>query len=192
MRHPHPNYPFRRFSRPDTPPDFPPDSTQPHRHHRHGGSGRGRRPFDYGELRIFVLGMIAAQPRHGYELIKAIEEKFSGTYSPSPGVIYPALSMLEDMGLIAQDLSEGPRKRYAITEAGRAHLAAEQPKLDALLARLGQAASGRAGVPPQILRAMENVKLALRLRLAANAPDPAQADAIAAALDDAARAIERS
>jgi DNA-binding PadR family transcriptional regulator len=136
--------------------------------------------------------MIAAQPRHGYELIKAIEEKFSGTYSPSPGVIYPALSMLEDMGLIAQDLSEGPRKRYAITEAGRAHLAAEQPKLDALLARLGQAASGRAGVPPQILRAMENVKLALRLRLAANAPDPAQADAIAAALDDAARAIERS
>jgi hypothetical protein len=146
--------------------------------------------------------MIAEHPRHGYELIKAIEEQFSGAYSP--GVIYPALSMLDDMGLIAQEAAEGPRKRYAITEAGAAHLAAEQPRLDALLARLGQAAPpdgrvwgqgggrGRAGLPPQILRGMENLKLALRLRLAKGTPDPAQADAMAAALDEAARAIERT
>ena len=78
----------------------------------------GGRPFDYGELRLFVLGMIAEQPRHGYELIKAIEDRFAGAYSPSPGVVYPALSMLEEMGAIALDGAEGPRKRYAITAGG--------------------------------------------------------------------------
>ncbi len=186
MKHRHEHGFGRRFSHAEEGPHAG------HHGHRHRGFGRGGRPFDYGELRLFVLGMIAEQPRHGYELIKAIEERFSGAYSPSPGVIYPALAMLEEMGLIAQESADGPRKRYAITEAGVAHLAAERPRLDALLARLGQAGTGRAGLPPQILRAMENVKLALRLRMARGAPDAVQADAIAAALDEAVRAIERS
>jgi DNA-binding PadR family transcriptional regulator len=189
----------RRFSHPDgmaTDGHF----DEPHgRHHGHGGGHRGGfgrrgRAFDYGDLRLLILSMIGEQPRHGYELIKAIEEKFSGAYAPSPGVMYPALAMLEEMGLIALAEAESGRKSYAITDAGRAQLVADQLRLDALLARMGHTAAGgggRRGAPAPILRAMENVKLALRLRLSRGDVGEAQAHALAAALDDAARAIEK-
>src|SRR4051812_30777633 len=68
------------------------------RHHQHHRGRHGGRLFDYGELRLLVLAMIAEQPRHGYELMQVIEERTGGSYSPSPGVIYPTLSWLEDMG----------------------------------------------------------------------------------------------
>src|ERR1700759_1689517 len=80
-----------------------------HGHRRQGLFSRGRRegrPFDYGELRLLALAMIAEQPRHGYELMKAIEERMGGTYSPSPGVIYPTLSWLEDMGYAAVETED--------------------------------------------------------------------------------------
>src|SRR5271169_6179913 len=77
------------------------------RHRRHGA-----RPFDYGELRLLVLAMIAEQPRHGYEIIKLIEERFGGSYTPSPGVIYPTLSWLEDMGYTTVEATDTSRKRY--------------------------------------------------------------------------------
>jgi DNA-binding PadR family transcriptional regulator len=160
-----------------------------------GGFGRRGRAFDYGDLRLLILSMIAEQPRHGYDLIKVIEERFGGAYSPSPGVIYPALAMLEEMGLIALAESEGGRKRYAITEVGHAQLELERARLDALMARMGEAKAeggGRRGAPAPILRGMENVKMALRLRMARGDVGAAQADAIAAALDEAARAIEKS
>src|SRR3974390_2082631 len=88
-----------------------------HRHRRHGlfGERRGGRPFDYGELRLLALAMIAEQPRHGYELMKAIEERMGGSYSPSPGVIYPTLAWLEDMGYAAVEIEDAGRKRYRIT-----------------------------------------------------------------------------
>src|SRR5262245_12328069 len=82
-----------------------------HRHHgRHGGR-RGGRLFDYGELRLVVLAMIAEEPRHGYELMRAIEERMGGSYSPSPGVIYPTLSWLEDMGYALVESESTGRKR---------------------------------------------------------------------------------
>ena len=155
------------------------------------GGRRGGRPFDYGELRSLALAMIAEQPRHGYELMKAIEERMGGSYSPSPGVMYPTLSWLEDMGYVAVEPVEAGRKRYRITAEGEAFLAANRAAVDELLARVGPA-GGLGGVPAPVVRGMENLKLALRLRLQRGALDTGAAEAIAAALDAAAQVVERS
>jgi DNA-binding PadR family transcriptional regulator len=163
-----------------------------HRGHRHGRM-RGGRPFDYGDLRLLCLSMIAEQPRHGYELMKGIEERMGGSYSPSPGVIYPTLSWLEDMGYVAIDAGESARKQYRITPEGEAFLAANRASLDAILARIGASAADApdATLAP-VLRAMENLKMALRLRLKRGAFDNRVIDTIAAALDAAAHTVERS
>src|SRR5689334_2969210 len=125
-------------------------------HRRHGlfsRERRGGRPFDYGELRLLALAMIAEQPRHGYELMKAIEERMGGSYTPSPGVMYPTLSWLEDMGYAAVELQDAGRKRYRITAEGEAFLATSGPAVEALFARIGpERAGGRADVPAPILR----------------------------------------
>jgi len=167
-----------------------------HRHRRHGppfDGRRGGRPFDYGELRLLTLAMIAEQPRHGYELMKAIEERMAGSYSPSPGVIYPTLAWLEDMRYAAVEPEDAGRKRYRITADGQAFLTANQAAVDVLLSRMGQARGGRReGVPAPIVRGMENLKLALRLRLRQGPLDQTTAEAIASALDIAAQAVERS
>ncbi|MCH3755953.1 PadR family transcriptional regulator, partial [Campylobacter coli] len=102
----------------------------------HGGGGGRRRMFDGSELRLVLLKMIADAPRHGYELIKAIEEMTGGAYAPSPGVVYPALTMLNEMELIEEQASEGARKRFAVTPAGEAHLAEHAEAVTALIARL--------------------------------------------------------
>ncbi|WP_374469009.1 PadR family transcriptional regulator [Phenylobacterium sp.] len=170
------------------------------RHHhswgRHGGRHRGGRAgrfFDYGELRLLILSMLAERPRHGYELIKDVEETFGGAYSPSPGVIYPTLSWLDDMGYAAAEAEEGGRKRYRVTEEGEAFLAANRAAVDGLRARGREAGGGgRREVPAQVVRAMENLKLALRLRLRQGGLTPEAAEAIAATLDEAARTVERS
>lgn len=134
--------------------------------------------------------MIAEEPRHGYELIKAIEERYSGRYSPSPGVIYPTLSWLDDMGYAVIEAEEGGRKRYRITPEGEAFLAANRAAADAILSR---AAPDESGFPPApVVRAMENLRLALRLRLERGAVDKETAEGIAAAIDAAAQSVERS
>ena len=74
--------------------------------------------FDGGELRLVLLKLIAEQPRHGYDLIREIEERTGGAYAPSPGVVYPTLTMLDDMGLIEEQKTEGAKKLFAITDAG--------------------------------------------------------------------------
>lgn len=148
--------------------------------------------FDYGELRLLVLAMTAESPRHGYELMRAIEERAGGGYTPSPGVIYPTLSWLEDMGYTRVEPEEGGRKRYRVTPEGEAFLAANRPAVEELLARIGDAGGTRGGIPAPVVRGMENLKLALRLRLRRGAVEGDAANAIAAALDDAARAVERS
>jgi DNA-binding PadR family transcriptional regulator len=114
-----------------------------------------------------------------------------GSYSPSPGVIYPTLSWLEDMGYTAADSEAAGRKRYRITGEGEAFLAANRAAVEALLARTGEPGAGGA-VPAQVLRGMENLKLALRLRLKRSPLDKATAETIAAALDAAAQAVERT
>jgi len=162
------------------------------KHHRHPRGRDGRRPFDYGELRLLLLAMIVEKPSHGYDLMKAIEERMGGSYSPSPGVIYPTLAWLEDMGYAAIDTEQPGRKRYRITAEGQAFMIANKAAADELLTRArSDRAEGIDPVPASVIRAMENVKLALRLRL--RGPIDAQAaGAIAGALDAAAQAIERS
>ncbi|MCX5577795.1 PadR family transcriptional regulator [Kaistia terrae] len=149
--------------------------------------------FDYGELRLLLLAMIAERPWHGYELIKAIEERFAGSYSPSPGVIYPTLAWLDDMGYAAIEPVEAGRKRYRITAEGEAFLVANRAAADELLARVGHTGPrGGEAIPAPMVRAMENLKLALRLRIQRGSIDAATAEAIAAALDAAAQTVERS
>ncbi len=166
-----------------------------HGHHGEGrhGQGRGRgRLFDYGELRLLVLALIAESPRHGYELIKAIEERLGGAYTPSPGVIYPTLAWLEDSGYAAVQPEESGRKRYSITAEGEAFLSANRAAAEALLARTSEVEGGRPDLPAPVLRAMQNLKLALRLRLRQGPLDQAAAEAIAAALDGAAQTVEKT
>jgi len=159
---------------------------------REGGGGRGR-VFDQGELRFVLLALIAEAPSHGYEIIKAIEDRVGGSYSPSPGVIYPTLTLINELGFATVSASGGGRKLYTITEEGRAHLAENKPQVAAVFARMERAAASTAGErSPQVMRAMENMKMALRLRLSRGPLGEPEAQAIAAALDDAARAIERS
>lgn len=134
--------------------------------------------------------MIAERPSHGYELIKVVEERFGGSYSPSPGVIYPTLAWLDDMGYAAIDAEETGRKRYRITAEGEAFLTANRAAAEDLLTRAGP--TGPHARPDQVIRAMENLKLALRLRLQRGPVEQATIETIAAAIDAAARQVENS
>lgn len=107
---------------------------------RGGGGGnmfRIGRMLAHGDLKLLALALIAEQPRHGYELIKVIEEKTAGWYSPSPGVVYPTLTFLEEAGYVTAT-PDGAKKLYAITDEGRAHLEQNRDFADAIMARLSQ------------------------------------------------------
>jgi DNA-binding PadR family transcriptional regulator len=161
-----------------------------HGRDRHGTRGR---ILDHGDLRYLVLHLIAQKPHHGYELIKAIEETFAGMYSPSPGVIYPTLSMLEELGHILPEAVDGTKKAYAATEAGKAFLANNRPAVDRVLARMAAAAQAFGSGPAlEILRAMHNLRLALRIRLGRGPLDAEQIRRVTGALDRAAGEVERS
>ena len=180
-----------------------------HRDHRGGpareerrdgpfGRGRGERSelgrfFAHGALRLVILHLIAEKPRHGYEIIKAVEDAVGGAYSPSPGVVYPTLSLLEELGHTAVTPGEGTKKLHGITDEGRAMLDANRATLDALLRRMREAAAAHGDGPhPSVVRAKEGLKLALRMRLARGPLTPEQSAAVAAALDAATAAVERS
>jgi DNA-binding PadR family transcriptional regulator len=193
MPHQHPHHHHRherRFARRDHS-----DDERLLDHGRHGRSGRSGlgRFFAHGDLRLVILHLIAEKPRHGYEIIKAVEEHVGGAYSPSPGVIYPTLTLLEELGHVTVTAGDGAKKLHTITPDGQAYLAAHRPAVDALLARMEEASRARGGGPaPQILRAMENLRLALRMRLARGPLSEEQANAVAAALDAAATGVERT
>jgi DNA-binding PadR family transcriptional regulator len=106
---------------------------------RHGMGGgdmmRAGRMLAQGDLRLIALALIAEQPRHGYEIIKLLEEKTAGWYAPSPGIVYPTLTYLEEAGYVTAQ-AEGAKKLYAITEEGRAHLEENRDFVDGVLARM--------------------------------------------------------
>jgi DNA-binding PadR family transcriptional regulator len=164
-------------------------------HMRDGGrhGGRRGRVFDHGDLRLVVLQLIAEKPRHGYEIIKAIEERVGGAYSPSPGVVYPTLTMLEELGHVTVTEQDG-KKLQTLTDAGRAYLAENRDVVEALQARMARvaAASRAEDPPPSVIRATENLKLALRLKLHQGHLTYDQARTIAATLDAAAAAVEQA
>lgn len=163
-----------------------------------GGPGRGGRGglgrfFAHGDLRLVLLALLAEKPRHGYELIKAVEERVGGAYTPSPGVVYPTLTMHEELGYVAAQPGEGAKKAYEVTPEGQAYLDANRATVDALLARMDEAGRAYGGGPaPQVLRAMENLRLALRLRMSRGPLTEPQVQAVAAALDAAAVAVEQA
>jgi DNA-binding PadR family transcriptional regulator len=131
---------------------------------RHG-FGRGGRIFGPGDLRLVLLSLIGDQSRHGYELIKAVEELFGGSYSPSPGSVYPILTLLEEIDQIRAAASEGAKKRFEITDEGRRVLAENRTLIDAILSRMGIAARNMAGTrpPEEIYQAFQTLKTAVVL-----------------------------
>jgi DNA-binding PadR family transcriptional regulator len=164
-------------------------------HHRHGhGGGRHGRGGDFGggemrrfgrmlaqgDLRLLALALIAEQPRHGYEIIKVLEDKTGGWYAPSPGIVYPTLTFLEETGYVTAQ-ADGAKRLYSITGEGRAYLEQHRAFVDAVLERLdavGQQARAqgddadrhRAGPRlPQLVRAaLENLRDVAVERLKSN------------------------
>ena len=158
-----------------------------------GRRGRDRkRMFEGGELRLVLLKLIADEPRHGYELIKAIEDMTGGEYAPSPGIVYPTLTMLEDMGLIAEAKSKTTKKVYEATDDGRAHLEENSDDVDELIDRLeGHGHHRRKGQRPEIGRAIGNLMTALRNRIAHDGWNEELLEEVIDILDEAAQRIER-
>lgn len=161
---------------------------------RHDGEGRGprRRMFDGGELRLVLLKLIADEPRHGYDLIRRIEELTGGAYAPSPGIVYPTLTLLDDMGHVEARQSEGAKKLFAITPEGQAELDANREMVDALLARL--AAIGEESQrtnAASVRRAMGNLRQVLVNRLGRGEVDEEVLHRVVALIDEAAQKIER-
>ncbi|HEY6255926.1 MAG TPA: PadR family transcriptional regulator [Xanthobacteraceae bacterium] len=140
---------------------------------------RARRMLAQGDLRLIALALIAEQPRHGYEIIKLLEDKTAGWYSPSPGIVYPTLTYLEEAGYVTAQ-TEGAKKLYSITPPGRAHLDENRDFVDAVLNRfaaVGEKISRmrrrharddeRANASPPLVRAaLENLAEAALKRLA--------------------------
>ena len=161
-------------------------------HRRRGPGGRSRRMFDGGELRLILLKLIADEPRHGYDLIREIEAMTGGAYAPSPGVIYPTITLLDEMGFIEEQRSEGAKKRFAATDAGRAHLSENAEQVEALLARLQALGEHRQRVDAApIRRAMGGLKMALGERFGAGDASQAMIHDVAAMIDELAQKVER-
>ena len=155
---------------------------------RHGMGGgdmlRAGRMLATGDLKLIALALIAEQPRHGYEIIKVLEEKSAGWYSPSPGIVYPTLTYLEEAGQVTAQ-AEGSKKLYSITEEGRAHLAENRDFVDAVLERIaafgekvsrmrrrfGEDDDERHGprVPPLVRAALDNLREVAAQRLSEDA-----------------------
>jgi DNA-binding PadR family transcriptional regulator len=152
-----------------------------------------KRMFEGGELRLVLLKLIADEPRHGYQLIKAIEELTGGDYAPSPGIVYPTLTMLEDMGFISEKKSKDSKKVFEATDEGRAHLAENEEEVDELIGKLeGRGEGRRHGQRPEIGRAIGNLMTALRNRVTHGGWNEQLLEEVIDILDDAAQRIERA
>jgi DNA-binding PadR family transcriptional regulator len=127
-----------------------------------GGPFGGGRMFDQGHLKFVILQLLDEKPRHGYEIIKEIEERFGGMYSPSPGTVYPTLTMLEDLGYARARPEESGKKIYEITDEGRAYLAENQPLIEDIFSRIAEFANNIFGEPMmEVHRAFKNIGRAI-------------------------------
>ena len=157
------------------------------------GRHRGRRRlFEAGELRLVLLALLREHPRHGYDFITDIQARAGGAYAPSPGVIYPTLTMLEELGHIRQVEADGTKRLFAITPAGATYAEERQTEVNVAMARLAAlGAEHRWMDAGPVSRAMQNLKAVLHQRLAAAGADKAVLFDVAELIDEAARRIER-
>ena len=165
------------------------------------GRKRRGRMFGTGELRLALLALIAREPRHGYELIRAIEDMTGGSYAPSPGAVYPTLQMLEEEGMIkpakskAKDDEEGSSKKpFKVTKSGKAELADRSEEVDELMERLGEHGERTERIKeksPDLFRAMANLGTVLKNRARAGKLDQAAMNEIVDIIDEVAKRIER-
>jgi DNA-binding PadR family transcriptional regulator len=148
--------------------------------------------FDQAELQMLLLSLLGEQARHGYDLIKEIETLSGGEYAPSPGVVYPALTYMEEQGVIAAIAADGSRKAYQATEEGTGQLADQAEMVATLRTRLEALAQAREKTDPApVRRAMHSMKTALFDRLSAKDVTRETIFAVAEIIDEAARKIER-
>ena len=161
-----------------------------HMGERRGGRRFGRF-FEHGDLRWVVLALLEEQPRHGYELIKELEERTGGAYRPSPGVVYPTLAMLEDEGFVRQGAGETGRKLYELTDEGRAELDSRRATVEGLFAQMEESARHAGPGRPRVGRAMMNLGMAIKNRMQ-RPITPEELDRLVAMIDDTAAAIEKS
>jgi DNA-binding PadR family transcriptional regulator len=169
------------------------------RHSGFGGGRRGRfergfggreRLFDAGDLKLVILKLLSEEPSYGYQLMKKMEQRLSGGYSPSPGVIYPTLTLLEEEGLASVWTSADNKKVYTVTPAGLEYLKANQERVEELFARLDEAGKGfERGRSPEIVRAFMNLRGAVMARLSREATLE-QVRKITEAIQVAAKAID--
>ncbi|MDQ0122537.1 DNA-binding PadR family transcriptional regulator [Pseudomonas lini] len=177
------------------------DHHSPHREHGDGRDGfekrpgpgrerggRGPRVFAPGDLKLLLLALIAEQPCHGYDLIRQIENMFDGAYSPSPGVIYPTLTFLEESEMILGD-AEGGKKRYCVTDAGRASLSEQAIALDGVRMRIDVSKRSLRGQdrPAEIHEAVHNLRHALHMHHGRWSPE--EIIRVSTLLNDAAKRI---
>jgi DNA-binding PadR family transcriptional regulator len=109
--------------------------------------GRGSRFFEQGDLKYVILRLLEEKPRHGYDIIKELESRFGGSYAPSPGTVYPTLTMLEDLGYARVVPEEGGKKIYEITDEGRKHLAEHSTTVDDIFERIARFVEGITDAP---------------------------------------------
>ncbi len=153
---------------------------------------RRMRMFRRGELKLVLLHLIAEEPRHGYDLIKQIEEMTGGHYAPSPGIVYPTLTLMAEMDLIDEETGKDGKKVYSITKRGKERLKEEKEHIDNILERLeGVSKMGEASSGAPIKRALRNLKSAVRIRLTDEEAGSDKILDVAAIIDEAASKIER-
>jgi DNA-binding PadR family transcriptional regulator len=157
----------------------------------HFGRGGGGRIFGPGDLRLVLLALIEEKPRHGYELIKELEQKFGGSYAPSPGSIYPTLTLLEELGHLRAVTSEGTKRLFEITAEGSAYLRDNEAALKSALSRMEMAASAVSGeAPPRELHhAMHTLKASILFHR--GGWDSKETDRVRKIIESAAEAIAR-
>ncbi|MEP7382887.1 MAG: PadR family transcriptional regulator [Gemmatimonadota bacterium] len=158
---------------------------------RRGGPFRGGRMFGQGDLKYVILQLLAEKPRHGYEIIKELEERFAGSYAPSAGTVYPTLSLLEDIGYASVALEDGGKKVYSITDTGRQYLEQNQGAVDDIFERIAEfGASFLSEGMRDINRAMGTVGRATYASSASYFRDAEKVRQVREALERAAKEID--
>ena len=134
---------------------------------RGGGFGsRAGRLLGHGDLRLLLLALIAEKPSHGYDLIRAVEERFAGAYAPSPGAVYPTLTMLEEQDLVRAEAAEGSKRLYSITTEGKAFLKENAAQVEGILARVDMVAAAhtRHTAPDSVHEAWKTLRQAMNMK----------------------------